>query len=456
MRTGRIHARFGVPYNRRLELKIEKLIYGGEGLAHLPADERGKGKAAFVPFVIPGERVDATTVEEKAGFARARLDQVLEASPRRIQPGCPYFYQCGGCQYQHIEYDDQLRYKTEILRETLRRIAKVDVDDIVPHPSPPWNYRNRARMRAQTKPEFAIGYNRFGSDELLPVRECPISSPLINHVLSAVWRQGEAGNVPSGTLEMEFFANADDSELLLEVILDAKQGKRNLPALAEFARALRAEAPAVIGVPGIAKRPGADTKRLGTTGEAIRGLGCTAVAYRTAAANYHVSAGSFFQTNRYLIDEMVALTTAGRRGASALDLYAGTGLFTLPLAENFRRVTAVEAAPLSFADLERNAPGNIAARQTMVEDFLSGSARDGKYDYVVLDPPRGGLGEKAAHALAELKAPEITYASCDPATLARDVRVLLGAGYVVRGAHLLDMFPQTFHIESIVHLSQGF
>ena len=132
------------------------MIYGGDGLGRLPADASGRGKAAFVPFVLAGEKVEASIAEQKAGFVRARVESILEASPHRVEPGCPYFGRCGGCQYQHSSYEHQLEIKKDILRETLRRTAKIELPvDIEVHASPPWNYRNRSRLQVQTTPTFA-------------------------------------------------------------------------------------------------------------------------------------------------------------------------------------------------------------------------------------------------------------------------------------------------------------
>src|ERR1035438_9777129 len=196
-------ARAGVPaLHYRLLLSIEKLIYGGDGLARTPAGPDGRSMAVFVPFVLPGERVEAELRQEKSGFARATLAQLIEASPERIEPRCPYFGQCGGCHYQHIPYERQLEFKAAILRETLQRIAKIDLkSEIRVHASPPWNYRNRTRLQVRTAPEFppqtgkagsgfALGYFRFGSREFLPVRECPISSPLINRTMARLLELG--------------------------------------------------------------------------------------------------------------------------------------------------------------------------------------------------------------------------------------------------------------------------
>src|SRR5437879_4842119 len=153
-----------------MHLKIEKLVYGGDGLARLPADERGPGKTVFVPFVLEGEKVEVTVTEQKPGFARGRLERVIESSGNRSEPACPYFQRCGGCHYQHANYPHQLEIKAGILRETLKRTAKIDLPcELQVHPSPEWGYRNRTRLKVQSEPEFALGYYRFRSHELLPV-----------------------------------------------------------------------------------------------------------------------------------------------------------------------------------------------------------------------------------------------------------------------------------------------
>ena len=206
-----------------MELTVEKLVYGGEGLARLPADERGRGQAVFLPLVLAGERVEATLTEQKPGFARARAERILEPSPERIGPRCPYFGACGGCHYQHTSYEQQLEIKAEILRETLRRIAKVEPPEVQAHASPPWGYRNRTRLGVLSRPEFAFGYRRLGARELLPVEECPISSPGINRAMAALAEMGRAGEFPREAAEVEFFANADDTQLLLELTLPERR-----------------------------------------------------------------------------------------------------------------------------------------------------------------------------------------------------------------------------------------
>lgn len=440
-------------YSVSLDLTIEKLIYGGDGLARLPADEHGKGKAVFVPFVLAGERVEATLTEQKPGFARARLERVLEESPQRVQPGCPYFGECGGCHYQHAAYDHQLQIKSEILRETIRRGAKVELPEVQIHPSQPWHYRNRTRMQVRHEPEFAIGYYRVASHDVMAIEQCPISSPLINRAIAALWQMGRAGRVWRPVFEVEFFADAADAKLLVELTVpDGYWKTRSQPDVLEFVAELRASLPEIAGAAVFKQMRDGSLVREEAPGNLRDRFGDDAVEYRTSRATYRVSAGSFFQTNRFLTDELVSLVTVGSSGGSALDLYAGTGLFTVPLAAQFRELTAVEVAPFSFHDLKRNSPGNVTARRATTENFVAGLPANARFDYVVVDPPRGGLGEKVARKLAALAAPRLAYVSCDPSTLARDLRVL--DGYRVEQAHLVDLFPQTFHIETVLHLAR--
>jgi 23S rRNA (uracil1939-C5)-methyltransferase len=439
-----------------LEFTIEKLVYGGDGLARLPADEHGSGKAVFMPFVLEGERVEATISEQRPGFARARLEQVTEPSPHRVDPGCPYFGQCGGCHYQHASYEHQLQIKAAILVETLRRITKIELQSgLHLHPSEPWQYRNRTRMRlAWPAPavtgEFTMGYRRFASHEVLAVEQCPISSPRINRAIAALWELGRSGKLPREIIEVEFFANAADDQLLLELSVSDQDWRRKKPSLVEAVTALRDQMPEVAGVAVFQADGRGQPVREQIPPEMRSAFGAGSVEYKTKAASYRVSAGAFFQTNRSLTDELVGIVTNGRQGGRALDLYAGTGLFSVPLAKGFDEVTAVEAEPMSFGDLQQNGRRVLRTFRKTTEQYLS--ADTSKFDFVVVDPPRGGLGSKVVNALAGRKPPRITYVSCDPATLARDLAGLIAAGYGIEEAHLVDLFPQTFHIESVLQL----
>ena len=440
-------------------LTIEKLIYGGDGLARLPADAHGRGKAVFVPFVLAGEQIEASVTEQKPGFARAEALAIITPSPYRVLPACPYFGQCGGCHYQHVSYEHQLEIKKEIVRETLRRTAKIDLPcQIQVHASPPWNYRNRSRLQVKTQPSFAVGYFKLASHELLPVEECPISSRLINRAISALWQSGRAGKVPEGIEEAEFFANADDSQLLVELYCSIESRRAAVRAWGEE---LRAAMPEITGVAAFRRA------RSGMPGsqEKLLSLGVPYLTYQTQRAAYRVSTGSFFQSNRYLTDELMKVVTEGMSGELALDLYAGVGLFSTALACDFHHIVSVESSQTSTGDLAYNLPSNAEAVQATTEQYLArreNSGRAGKGnilphtfhtpDLAVVDPPRSGLGERVARQVANLSAPRLTYVSCDPATLARDLVPLLAAGYRLEQVHLVDLFPQTYHLESVVQL----
>jgi 23S rRNA (uracil1939-C5)-methyltransferase len=481
-------------------LSIEKLIYGGDGLARTPAGADGRSMAVFVPFVLPGERVEAEIRQEKPGFAHGSVVQLIEASPDRVEARCPYFRQCGGCHYQHISYERQLEFKAVILRETLQRIAKIELKtEIRLHASPPWNYRNRTRLRVQTAaefppqtgktgrsgdPGFALGYFRIGSHEFLPVGECPISSPLINRVMARLVEL-RGLNCPAAVEEVELFADAEDERLLAWAFCGRESERRDL---LRWAETLERELPEISGVTFFASRrrtSGRGSLGRGSLGrgslergslergsleeriedeapidpKSLAQSGAKAIRYRTRNHEYQVSAGAFFQVNRYLVDELVSVVTGNARGEVALDLYAGVGLFSAALARSFHHIFGVEASQTSHADFVQNVPANVKAVGARTEDYLrsdylrSRPVRNSP-ELVVLDPPRTGVGSAVIRSLVELGAPRVRYVSCDPATLARDLVPLLAAGYHIEEAHLFDLFPGTFHIESVMLLAR--
>jgi 23S rRNA (uracil1939-C5)-methyltransferase len=432
-----------------LQLTIEKLVYGGDGLARLPADEHGSGKAAFLPFVLEGERIEASLIEQKRGFARGRVETVLQASPHRVEPRCPYFRSCGGCHYQHARYEHQLEIKITILKETLRRVAKLELDtEITIHPSPPWNYRNRARLKVRTVPEFALGYYKFNSHELLPVEQCPISSALINRAISALWEMGRARLVPAGIQEIEFFANAEDTELLIEAYCEPGIAGS---ALREWTTGTQSTLAEILGIAVFEAKSYsgiAEPKRVVVSG-------AKELAYRTDDASFRVSAGAFFQVNRFLINDLLEVVRDEYSGERAIDLYAGVGLFSTVLSRRFTQVIAVESSQTSYADLVHNSPANVKAVRATTADFLRSAPGKLRPDLVVVDPPRSGLGETVVQRLVGLGAHRMTYISCDPATASRDLAGLLSAGYRIEQAHLVDLFPQTYHLESVFHLARS-
>lgn len=442
-----------------MEVTIEKLVYGGDGLARLEAED-GRRKTVFVPLVLPDERVAVTVVDERPGFSRAKLDRVVTPAPERTSPPCPYFGECGGCHYQHASYEAQLEFKKTILRETVERLAKVELPEITSHASPPLHYRNRTRMkfgRAANETKFELGYYRMGSHVFLPVKECPISSPLINHAVQALWAMSATHELPVGLTEIEFFGDDQDAALFVEFLTAPGCDEK---ALREFAKQLRASVPQIAGIAALSQSrvtaeesvaaPELDST---TSGKPLMLAGSSSLPYRVGDFSYRVSAGSFFQANRFLTSKLLEVATANASGKLAVDLYAGVGLFTVRLAQNFERLTAVEASPASFRDLIANAPANVKPIESTTEDFFA-RFKGQKPDFVLVDPPRGGLGKRVVNGLTKLGPKRIAYVSCDPSTLARDLSGLTSAGYRIEQADLLDLFPQTFHLETLLRLAR--
>ena len=378
-----------------MRLNIEKLVYGGDGLA------RSEGRVVLLPFVLPQEEVEAAVERAKNDLLRGHVTEVLTRSPLRVQPHCPYFYRCGGCQYQHMTYEAQLEQKRSILREVLRRVGKIDYDgEIEVIAGEPWQYRNRAQLRIENA---AIGYFEFGSHHLCPIDHCPISSPKLNEVIGALSR--ELPKLPRFTTELELFTNETEVQFLTS--------DRVPPA----ARAL--------------------FDVFGTTAP---------ITY----SGFRVSRNSFFQVNRFLVERLVEAALVGSEGEHAIDLYAGVGLFSRTLAAHFARVTAVEAAASAHRDLQFNVPAAIAIHAT-AEEYLK---EVGEPPAVILaDPPRSGLGKQTVAEFIRIRAPQLRIVSCDPATLARDLRALVAGGYRIDSVTLVDLFPQTFHLETVVGLS---
>jgi 23S rRNA (uracil1939-C5)-methyltransferase len=438
-----------------MDITIEKLIYGGDGLAH------HEGSTVFVPFVLPAERVSVAPVERKKKFIRARVERLIEQSAGRAVPPCPYFGVCGGCNYQHIAYEAQLQYKTEILRETLRRLGHIEwPGEVVPHAGPPWGYRNRAQWKvraleqavanpsataASGEPQatsLSIGYFGANSTTLRPVDQCAILSPLLLKTFLAFRDALAAGQFPRNLREIEAFAGANDSKLLITLTFSG-----GFPPAKEVAEKVRGIAPELESL--LLHDP---------TRERMDLAGPGFVQYEAAGSSYRVGHLSFFQVNRFLVDEMVHQIAGNEEGGRlALDLFAGVGLFSVPLAKRFDRIVAVESNPAAARDLEFNISsraepkrGAIEARAMDVEHFLERFKE--KPDLIVADPPRAGLSSEVLKQLARIKPARITYISCEPPTLARDLAELLKTGYEISAIHLFDLFPQTFHMEAVVLL----
>jgi 23S rRNA (uracil1939-C5)-methyltransferase len=423
-----------------IELKIKKLVYGGEGLGH------HDGRTVFVPFVLPEEVVIVDPVEQKKKFIRGRLARVAEASPRRGAAPCLYFGTCGGCDYQHIPYAAQLEYKAEILRETLSRLGGIRWEGpIATHGSPEYGYRNRAQWRAGRDAAGAagIGYFESGSQRLCAIERCPIVSPRLNDTLAGLARLVRDGKLPGDLREAEAFVDDSDEKQLLNLSFE------EAPASADKLQELLDRE--IDGLASILVH----SQRKQTFELAGPGY----LTYRVGDHAYRVGHLSFFQVNRFLLQKLVELVARESRGTLALDLFAGVGLFAVALAARFQRVVAVESNVAAVRDLGANlqesGTGGTAARETNVETFLA--KWNETPDFVVVDPPRSGIAASTMARLAKLKPAEIGYLSCDPATLARDLGVLVGTtekagAYTIISIDLVDIFPQTYHMEALVRL----
>jgi len=422
-----------------MKLRIEKAIYGGAGLA------RAEGKAVFVPFTLPGELVETHITEDRVSYATAELDSVVEASPARVSPPCPYFGECGGCHYQQASYPQQLEMKAEILRETLERAHLREVPAIALVRGEPLGYRNRIRLHVD-RASSMLCYKRRGSHANLSVNECPIAAPVLEEALKTI--QSNSKHWLSERFdEVELFGNAEQSSILLTL-----WSRRGAKAAKEDLQRLWPEL--VSQIPQVRGAAVLSSERGKQQGGMLAQSGEQALTYNAAGHDYRVSLGSFFQVNRFLIDALIELAVGGHSGALAWDLYAGVGLFAHALTSRFEQVVAVESAASSVRDLRRNlngGPHRVVASSTL--DFLRRTAKHPRPDFVVVDPPRAGLGKEVTALLGEIRPEHITYVSCDPATLSRDLKSLLDSGYHLKNMYMVDLFPQTFHLESVAMLS---
>jgi 23S rRNA (uracil1939-C5)-methyltransferase len=390
-----------------LQVRFDSMVYGGYALGRL-----GDGRAAFVPYALPGELARIRTIEERPGYIRGELVELLEASPLRIAPRCRHFAACGGCHYQHLEAERQLEVKKAVLREQLARLAGLpDPPPVEALPSPrPYCYRNHLQFHLTA--EGRLGFKAFRSERVLAIEECHLPEP----ELGELWPKLDPSTLSPGP--------ATEAGGAARVIL--RQGTSGPPVVwmrSALGRA-PAEEPLEFALPG---------------------------------GRFRVSPDSFFQVNTALAaaltERVIAAareSPAAREGrATLLDLYCGVGLFSLYAAPFAARVVGVELAPSACADYRHNLRDFTQAEliQGRVERVLP--RLELRPEVVIADPPRAGLGRGVARALTALEPPLLLYVSCDPATLARDARELLRCGYSLQSLTLFDLFPQTYHLESL-------
>jgi 23S rRNA (uracil1939-C5)-methyltransferase len=397
------------------------MAHGGAALG------RHEGKVVFVPYAIPGEKVLVEIVEDRKRYARGRLVEVLSPSTQRVPPLCPYFgsHACGGCHWQHIAYEAQLDFKRRVVQDQLERIGRFErapVKPMIESPEP-WRYRNHVQFALDD--HGRLGFIGAAGQRVAPIEECYIMHPLLDEVFSALDLElpelkhlSLRCGVNTGQ-RMAVFETHEDEPFDLEV---------DLSVSCVFAL---------------------------SDGRTATLIGREHISEILAGQEYRISARSFFQANTPQAEELVRLVKdylAPTGSEVLLDAYCGVGLFGLSLASEAGQIIGLEESPSAVADARFNAglAHNAEFIEGKVEEVLP--SLEAPIDLAVLDPPRQGCASEALTALAGLAPARVVYVSCDPATLARDTRQLVQAGYQLVEVQPIDMFPQTYHIESVALL----
>ena len=420
-----------------LNLKLDSMTQGGEAMGR-----DATGRVVFVPYAIAGEEVVVEIVEAKKNYARARLVEIVTPSPARVTPRCPHFASpptpspdgirqergqrgevgCGGCQWQHIAYDAQLKFKTDIVREQFARIGKIadaPVRDMIGMPDP-WRYRNHVQFQMDGNGHLC--FQAFESHRLVKINECHIMHPLLDEMFRALELEG--GDFEGVSLRAGI---ATGQKLLI------LEGRDDEP-------------------PEIAVDEPVSIAYQTPNGETISLVGKDALHEQLRDRTFRVSPQSFFQVNTEMAARLIDLVEQYLAPAATevlLDAYGGVGAFGLSLASRVARVIEIEENPFAVDDAKANAveSENIEFHRGKVEDVMP--ILKSKIGLVIADPPRAGIAPQALDALIALAPRAIAYVSCDPATLARDARKLVDNGYRLQEIQPVDMFPQTYHIESV-------
>ena len=403
--------------SKEFEVTPTIYVYGGETLARLP-----DGRAVFIPYALPDERIRIRLTEEKERYARAELLEVLSASPARIEPRCVHFTHCGGCHYQHIPYQEQLIIKQAILKNQLERVGKLldpPLSSMIPSPTA-WNYRNHIQLHISEsgKP----GYFKHRSSQVVSIQECHLPEESLNQIWPA--------------LDLEYIPGLD------RISLRSGEGGQDTMIVLESSDPQPIEFAVDLPLSAIHQGPGGEIVLAGDDFTIIEVHGFPFV----------VSAGSFFQVNTpvaelivdYLLD---ALPLAEH--TVLLDVYCGVGLFSVFFAPLVKKIIGIESDPSAAADFLYNLAGfdSVELYDVPAEDILP--YLEISPDIILLDPPRAGISKKVLDSVVSLQPDLIAYISCDPATLARDVSRLHNQGYQLLQSTPFDMFPQTYHIESV-------
>jgi 23S rRNA (uracil1939-C5)-methyltransferase len=404
-----------------LKIDIEKLVYGGMGIG------RYQGKVIFVPFSIPGDQLLVRPIEEKKTYIRAEIIQILESGNGRINPLCPHFKKCGGCHWQQLDYLRQVESKRQILEQIMHhRFPETLNLPINMRACPqPFAYRSRGRMQTHgSGSTSSVGFFRGGSHIIENVESCPLFRPSLNNAVASLRQyKANAGQDPKPQ-EWDMSCSEEDNAWTV-----TRTGSIPAEILAS-------------------------SRKTGKSNEVI-------LDRRVGAFHYSITDSTFFQANDFMISELVQLvqeSTVLAGNQSALDLFAGVGLFSLPLARYFKKIVTVESAKASCRLCSANASAaGLDSIQIECADASSwmrseASSKLQPFDLIVLDPPRAGAGRPIMERIKEWAPKIIVYVSCDPQTLSRDLAWLSPHHYQIERVQGLDMFPQTYHFETVVRL----
>ncbi|HEY7817296.1 MAG TPA: 23S rRNA (uracil(1939)-C(5))-methyltransferase RlmD [Vicinamibacteria bacterium] len=428
-----------------LDLRIEKIVAGGDGLA------RHEGRVVFVPGSAPGERIRARPIREKTDYLKAVSLEVLESSPHRRPPPCPYYESCGGCRLMHLRPEAQLEAKRRILLEGIERVTREPYQRALPlHAANDVFYRNRLRFHVAfvgSKP--IAGFRKRESREIVDIDRCLLGTETLNRVWERIRGAiAEDRRLARKLVAVELEESTDEPGRIAARFLVS-----SIDGLRAFEEGRRAPLLAELGLVGMVAA--VDDDRGG--GPSIR-TGQSYVEHRVAGFTLRQSLGSFFQSNRFLLEDLVSTVIAGaeEEGASrGLDLFSGVGLFALPLSRKLPSVLGVESHSLALEDARKNAERAASEGSPRVR-FLRGDAsayvaraKLAPKDMVILDPPRGGLSPVLIGALGKSPLRTIRYVSCDPPALSRDALRLRGHGFALEKLELFDLFPNTHHFETL-------
>ncbi|MCJ7602449.1 MAG: 23S rRNA (uracil(1939)-C(5))-methyltransferase RlmD [Desulfobulbaceae bacterium] len=432
---------------------IEKLVIGGSGLGHLP-----DGKVVLVPYVLPGEEVNVRPISKKKNYVEARVVKILQPSVERVNPPCPYFPQCGGCDFQHIRSEKQTDLKNRILLEQLERSGlKQDSRSFLLPPLPsPEAFHYRQRIRLHVGKDGELGFHRNQSHEVKPISACLLARPQLNDVLDYLINKSTFDKVAALTTSVELLLSPAEELVVILMHMSRRPRPAERKVLEELAAGSSNIKNVVVAATGSAI---ADVFPGNKAGDEQPLLYFSHALPDGDSIRMTIEPGGFCQVNSDQNDNLVALVIEWAKldlRHKVLDLFCGMGNFSLPLARQVRSVIGMDLQRSAIRSAKRNAEINdimncTFSQNSAVAGTKSLAATGGKFDIALLDPPRQGCAEVIPY-LSETGVAQIIYISCDPATLCRDLLLLEGEGYEVEKMKMVDMFPQTHHLETIVSL----